>query len=272
LPVGDNKNPAEDFGRNWWMSKTCQKQGNFLSRNGLIKRVYGFYCLFYFCQIIMAFENKPIGWWENEVRKLMAEEAHPEAFFRALLVLTELGDATKYVTHDQKLNPLARPHGSRQEEVLALGQLLIQALSLSVARGVSNEEALEAGLKNWQDRDWKRREAASGGPIKGRVAVPGRVEDVSYVVSGEHELGDFRTGVLVAEFVKPDQTQFLLAGQVRALVTDNGGIMSHPAIIARELGIVAIVGTGNGTKRIPHGVRVLVRAEGDEGIVEVVGK
>jgi pyruvate,water dikinase len=51
-----------------------------------------------------------------------------------------------------------------------------------------------------------------------------------------------------------------------ALVTDGGGILSHPAIIAREHGIPAVVGTGNATKVLKDGQRVTV--DGGRGVVE----
>ena len=50
-----------------------------------------------------------------------------------------------------------------------------------------------------------------------------------------------------------------------ALVCDAGGPLSHPAIIAREFGIPAVVGTGVGTSVIPDGASVLV--DGDKGTV-----
>jgi phosphoenolpyruvate-protein kinase (PTS system EI component) len=51
-----------------------------------------------------------------------------------------------------------------------------------------------------------------------------------------------------------------------ALVTDGGGILSHPAIIAREHGIPAVVGTGNATAILRDGQRVTV--DGGSGVVE----
>ena len=52
-----------------------------------------------------------------------------------------------------------------------------------------------------------------------------------------------------------------------ALVTDSGGILSHPAIIAREHGVPAIVGTGNATDILEDGQRVTV--DGNTGVVEL---
>jgi phosphoenolpyruvate synthase/pyruvate phosphate dikinase len=51
-------------------------------------------------------------------------------------------------------------------------------------------------------------------------------------------------------------------------VTDLGAPLSHAAIVARELGIQAVVGCGNATMRLKTGDRV--RVNGGQGIVEVV--
>lgn len=50
-----------------------------------------------------------------------------------------------------------------------------------------------------------------------------------------------------------------------ALVTDLGGITSHPAILARELGIPCVVGTRNATETIPDGITVVV--DGSAGTI-----
>jgi phosphoenolpyruvate synthase/pyruvate phosphate dikinase len=53
-----------------------------------------------------------------------------------------------------------------------------------------------------------------------------------------------------------------------AVVTDVGGSLSHAAIVARELGIPAVVGCGNATIRLKTGDRVLV--DGKRGVVEIL--
>ena len=53
-----------------------------------------------------------------------------------------------------------------------------------------------------------------------------------------------------------------------AIVTDSGGRACHAAIVARELGIPAVVGTGTGTQVLTDGTGVTVScAEGDDGLV-----
>ena len=52
------------------------------------------------------------------------------------------------------------------------------------------------------------------------------------------------------------------------MVTDIGGIMSHAAIVAREYGMPAVVGTGTATQRIKTGDRL--RVDGNEGVVTIL--
>ena len=59
----------------------------------------------------------------------------------------------------------------------------------------------------------------------------------------------------------------MLFPHVGALVTDAGGVLSHPAIIAREYRIPAVVATGNGTAVLKDGQRVTV--DGSAGLVIV---
>src|SRR5207342_3598627 len=56
---------------------------------------------------------------------------------------------------------------------------------------------------------------------------------------------------------------------VGAIVTDHGSFASHAAIMGREMGFPSVVGTVDGTQRIPSGS--LVRVDGAAGTVEIVG-
>jgi pyruvate,water dikinase len=102
--------------------------------------------------------------------------------------------------------------------------------------------------------------------VTGTPASPGRYTGVVRVVMGEHELGKIRGGaVVVCPVTSP--TWSVVFASMGALVTDGGGILSHPAIIAREYGIPAVVGTGNGTSVLRDGQRVTV--DGSTGVVDV---
>ncbi len=60
----------------------------------------------------------------------------------------------------------------------------------------------------------------------------------------------------------------LIFPRAAAIVTDVGAPLSHAAIVARELGIPAVVGCGNATMQLKTGDRV--RVDGGQGIVEIV--
>lgn len=81
------------------------------------------------------------------------------------------------------------------------------------------------------------------------------------------EMGRIQPGdVLVSDMTDPDWEPVMK--KASAIVTNRGGRTCHAAIIARELGIPAVVGCGDATKTIKDGAPVTVScAEGDEGIV-----
>jgi pyruvate,water dikinase len=87
-----------------------------------------------------------------------------------------------------------------------------------------------------------------------------RIENVTH-------LSDFRPGeVLVADITTPDWEPVMKTAA--AIVTNRGGRTCHAAIIARELGIPAVVGAGDATTSVPDGAVVTVScAEGDSGRV-----
>ncbi|GAA3938268.1 phosphoenolpyruvate synthase [Microbacterium soli] len=87
------------------------------------------------------------------------------------------------------------------------------------------------------------------------------------VLGGVEDMAGFRAGdVLVADMTDPDWEPIMK--KASAIVTNRGGRTCHAAIIARELGIPAVVGTGDATRSLPDGLDVTVScAEGDDGIV-----
>lgn len=81
------------------------------------------------------------------------------------------------------------------------------------------------------------------------------------------QLGEFQQGeVLIAEITDPDWEPIMKIAS--AIVTNSGGRTSHAAIVSRELGIPAVVGTGDATKVIQTGQEITVScAEGEVGKV-----
>jgi pyruvate,water dikinase len=106
------------------------------------------------------------------------------------------------------------------------------------------------------------------GDVDGYAASPGVVEGVARVVRNVDEIGQVQPGeVLVCPVTAPSWGPVF--PKIAAAVSDIGGMMSHAAIVAREYGLPAVVGTGNATARIKTGDRV--RVDGDAGRVTIVG-
>lgn len=202
---------------------------------------------------------------ERAVTILLQYEDRRDAEFRYLLLLTQVGDIGKYITHDPELNPDARPYGTKGDEVLSFGQAFVQLLALASTRGIPLGQAVQQGLKNWEELDWRAVRAADPQKVSGRVACPGYAVGPAYVVSEDNPLEAFPGGaILVASYAEP---RIANCTGALAYVTDHGGVTSHAAVIARARGIPCIVGTGNATKLIEHGQRVTVNARGKKGEV-----
>jgi len=112
-----------------------------------------------------------------------------------------------------------------------------------------------------------RKESTVAGQINGIGASPGVVEGVARVVLREDQFDDVRAGdILVCQMTNP--AWVVLFTKIVGLVTDAGGTVSHPAVLSREFGIPAVVGTSVGTEQIKNGDRV--RLNGTTGLVEIL--
>jgi len=115
---------------------------------------------------------------------------------------------------------------------------------------------------------WSRvPEAKDAYEVRGYAASPGVVEGIARVLTSANDIGQIREGeVLICPVTNPSWAPIF--GKIRAAVSDIGGTMSHAAIVAREYGMPAVVGTGTATKRIRTGQRV--RVDGTTGVVTLL--
>jgi len=98
---------------------------------------------------------------------------------------------------------------------------------------------------------------ASAGVVRGRARVVLGPEDFDRVLRGD---------IIVAPASNPGWVP--LFSIAAGFVTDTGGVLSHAAVVAREFGLPAVVGTGDGTKRITDGR--IVEIDGAAGLVRFV--
>ncbi|OYR53712.1 phosphoenolpyruvate synthase [Halorubrum sp. Ea1] len=95
---------------------------------------------------------------------------------------------------------------------------------------------------------------ASPGVVSGAVRIVHKLDHLDQVQEGD---------VMVTEMTMPDMVPAMK--RAAGIVTDEGGMTSHAAIISRELGVPAVVGTGNGTRLLEDGQEVTL--DGDKGTV-----
>ncbi len=106
-----------------------------------------------------------------------------------------------------------------------------------------------------------------GDKIVGIGGSPGVVEGVARVVMSTDEFDSLVTGeILVCEMTNPAWQ--VLYGKIIAVVTNAGDMVAHPAVLAREYEIPAVVGTSVGTYRIKTGDRI--RVDGNAGEVTIL--
>lgn len=108
----------------------------------------------------------------------------------------------------------------------------------------------------------------AGDEIRGIAASAGRYQGPARIVRNEDEFAKIEAGdVLVCPITSPVWS--VLFPSIGGLVTDTGGILSHPAIIAREYGVPAVVATGDATQRLQDGE--IVTVDGTTGLVVPTG-
>jgi pyruvate,water dikinase len=99
--------------------------------------------------------------------------------------------------------------------------------------------------------------AIGGAIVSGKACIVRNPEDIERFEDG---------AILVAEATNPDWVPIMK--RAAGIVTDHGGPTSHAAIVGRELGVTAVIGTGNGTSVLRAGQEITVScAEGSRGAV-----
>jgi pyruvate,water dikinase len=102
--------------------------------------------------------------------------------------------------------------------------------------------------------------------LYGAAAAPGVVEGVARVIMGADQLSELKDGeILVAPGTSAAWT--VAFSFIKGLITDGGGALSHPVIMAREYGIPCVAGCLEGTQKIKTGQRVKI--DGNLGVVYI---
>ncbi len=95
--------------------------------------------------------------------------------------------------------------------------------------------------------------------VKGMCASPGKAVGIVKIIRKTHDMINMKQGdVLVASMTRPEMVPAMK--KAAAIVTDEGGVTSHAAVVSREMGIPCVIGTKNATKVLKDGDKVEVDA------------
>jgi pyruvate,water dikinase len=125
------------------------------------------------------------------------------------------------------------------------------------------------GVTDERVREWLASDGDASGALTGCPASLGVAEGLARVLLRVDQLGELEDGeILVAPVTSPSWTPVF--HRIAAAVLDTGGIMCHAAIVAREYGLPAVVGTGTATKVIRTGDRL--RVDASTGVVTILNR
>ena len=130
-----------------------------------------------------------------------------------------------------------------------------EVISGNVAEGVFNQVFIhkEAGEES----------------VKGMTACGGKASGVVHIIRKVHDIINVKDGdILIASMTRPEMV--VAMKRAAGIVTDEGGITSHAAVVSRELKKPCVIGTKNATKVFKDGDHVEVDA--DHGIVRKISK
>ena len=141
--------------------------------------------------------------------------------------------------------------------------------SLFYHRGNSYEYYLEKRAKKLFQQIFKKNKKIMVNDFRGITASPGIEVGKARIVKTVQDINKIKSGdILVSIMTRPDYMVGIK--KASAIVTDEGGITCHAAIVSRELGIPCVIATKNATQILNDGD--LVQVDADHGVVKILNK
>lgn len=129
----------------------------------------------------------------------------------------------------------------------------------TITDGVDAQQALDFFQKGVDDRMEIKGMIASVGIVRGRVKKILKIHDMANIEKGD---------ILISSMTRPEMVPAMK--YAAAIVTDEGGVTSHAAIVSRELGIPCIIGTKVATQILKDGD--MVEVDANKGYVRILNK
>ena len=191
----------------------------------------------------------------------------PEAK-KALDTVTKLGQL-KYELHaeiEMPIRALYEAIGHIPNAFNLTEKEIDEALSGKEVTGHENGIIINYGTVQFDYDHWKKI-IPTKNELTGKCVSPGKVRGTVKIYIGAIDAEEIpKNSILVTGMTNPQLVPYLK--DAKAIITDEGGLMCHAAIISRELGIPGIVGTQNGTQLLKDGDYVEVDA--DKGTIKLL--
>lgn len=204
-------------------------------------------------------DRTPAG--EEQLRNAMAPAVERLMHFRPLLPAYKQRD---FAVLDETWRRLSA------HDLIMLFDHCVSIMHVRLERKRSSWEAQQPWTAEMRRLLDSYRDAPPMAPVEGEylcsgiAASGGRITGAARVIPGRDGFDALEPGdILVTRFTLPDLVPHFQS--IRALVTDEGGALSHAAIMAREARLPAVTGCGNATLVIQTGD--LIQVDGDLGLV-----
>ena len=200
---------------------------------------------------------------ELELKTFLSKEPRKDSEYRWAIATSQLGPLASHMTHDPKLNPIARPYVTKDGEESDLGHALAQLMIYGISRKLNVERGIEEALKALRSYDYVKCEPSSNDQISGQCGMIGCIRGKAIIDPFMIRYNIPSDGILITSHPTSDARLKRYAG----VVTDHGGSGCHAAIVCREFGIPCLVGTGNATEKIKDGEMIEIEITENGGIV-----
>lgn len=188
------------------------------------------------------------------------------------LILNEISSRTnipledlKYLTHVELKNIF----NLNNDELKELAKTLnLRRRKCVYYWDINGMECLHENVDEIADEILSSNELSDINDFRGLSAMTGKAKGKVRIIKSATEINNFeKNEVLIAVMTRPDYLPAMK--KACAIVTDEGGITSHAAIVSREIGIPCIIGTKIATKILKDGMLVEVNA--NHGLVKILG-
>ncbi len=218
----------------------------------------------------VSFNIEKIGRLRLEMRKKLESILFPQ-FDKALENIAQKNgikvDDLFFYTHDELLFLLERNKKVRKDLIFKRKNGYVFLIFKGQKKFCTSKE-----FKGLSDYLYSVNNSQNIHEVRGQIAFKGLVKGRARIILHNEEdlnsqLKKFQKGeILVTEMTRP-QT-LLICKKTIGIITDEGGIICHAAIIARELKIPCIVGTKNATKILKNGD--MIELDANKGVVKIL--